>query len=137
MIQKKTGETAYMETPRILNKQFFFQKGENMKKKLTLLAVLVLTLAIAFTLSVSADAPPENGFYEDDGEWYYYRNGEMVTNEIISYGKYLYGFSEWGGMYNDTSFFMRVDQGDEDYRYVYYRAKPGGPLYVNEWYWNM
>jgi hypothetical protein len=58
--QKKTGESAHMETLRILNKQFFFQKGENMKKKLiSICLAAVLATAVLTACSESAGRTAE------------------------------------------------------------------------------
>lgn len=99
-----------------------------MKRKLSLLVMLILALSIVFALPVSANTP--DGFYEGDDGWYFYRDGVMVTDEIIEYGDYLYAFNEWGRMYDNTSFWVYTE-----YESNCYRAKPGGALCVNEWYW--
>ena len=67
MIQKKTGETAHMETLRILNKQFFFQKGENMKKKLiSICLAAVLATAVLTACSESAGGTAEQTAEAED-----------------------------------------------------------------------
>ena len=60
MIQKKTGEASHAETLRILNKQFFFEKGENMKKKLiSICLAAVLATAVLTACSESAGGTAE------------------------------------------------------------------------------
>lgn len=102
-----------------------------MSKKLSLLVILVLVLSALFVLPIGAGAESLNGFVEEDGDWYYYRDGVPVTNEVIEYGNYLYGFDDWGRMYEEESFEIYSEEEDT---YFQYRAKKGGPLYENEWY---
>ena len=104
-----------------------------MKRKLSVLVVLILALSIVFALPVSADAVPENGFYEEYGDWYFYRDGVMVTDEIIEYNGYLYAFNDWGRMYEDQRFDLYSEEEEER---RYYCAGPGGALYVESWYWD-
>ncbi len=106
-----------------------------MKKKLSVLVMLILALSILFALPISANAESGDGFYYDeyDGCWYFYRDGVMATEEVIEYGDYLYAFNEWGRMYENQRFEL---YSEEEERWCYYCAGPGGALYENEWYWD-
>ena len=95
-----------------------------MKKRLITLFALVCLVALLLPLTVSA-ATPQNGWHDwGDGTYSYFRNGEMVVDEVINTGRYYYGFDEYGIMYADEGFWC----GD-----YYYRAKENGVLYQNEW----
>ena len=67
-----------------------------------------------------------------DGTWSYYQNDEMVISAVIYHNGNYYGFNYSGIMYDNNAQFSVYDS--ELGRYVYYRAKEGGTLYVNEWY---
>ena len=66
-----------------------------------------------------------------DGKYYYVKDNVVLENCVEKIGNAYYGFDGSGIMYDDTYF----DIYNSDLsRWVYYRAKKGGPLYVNEWY---
>ena len=61
---------------------------------------------------------------------YYIKNGEMLKRQVVKLGSAYYGFNYNGVMYDDQSFdFYDYDTNKSNY----YRAKPGGKLYVNAW----
>lgn len=94
-----------------------------MKKRLIMLLAVICLTVILLPMTVSA-ATPENGWYQDGEDWYYYQNSTMVTETVMQIGSKYYGFDESGIMYDDMYFYWNGD---------YYCAKAGGSLYVNEW----
>lgn len=69
-----------------------------------------------------------------EDEWYYAKaDGTMCRDEIYNIGGVLYGFDERARMYDDEGFVLWHEDGDGGYE-TYHGAKPGGALYVNEWY---
>ena len=74
-----------------------------------------------------------DGWKNANGHKYYIKGGEVIRNQVIKIGKDYYGFDYGGQMYDDESFYMSFNNGNEYVGY-YHRAKPGGKLYVNSWY---
>lgn len=69
-----------------------------------------------------------------DGDWHYAKaDGTMCRNEIYNVGGVLYGFAYSARMYDDEVFSIWHEDEDGGYE-TYHEAKPGGALYVNEWY---
>ena len=93
-----------------------------MKRRLITLLIAVCLVVILVPLTVSAEAP-QNGWQQVDGNWYYYQNGTMVTDQVLKIGNVYYGFDWDGRMFDDEVFYCDAA----------YRAKPGGALYVNQW----
>ena len=76
-----------------------------------------------------------NGWTKAGDYWYYVESGEMVRDQVKKIGNKWYGFDSSGRMYNNTeSFSFRYDYYTDEW--VYYRAKKGGALYENEWYYD-
>lgn len=71
-----------------------------------------------------------------DGKYFYVNEEGVLYEDGVYYinGSY-YGFSN-GIMYDDTYFGSSYRDKDGEYHYGYYRAKAGGALYVNEWYYD-
>ncbi len=73
-----------------------------------------------------------DGWHQDsDGNYMYVKDGAYLTNTIAEINGSYYGFDYNGIMYSDTYFDL---WDSESQRWVYYRAKSDGSLYVNEWY---
>ena len=75
-----------------------------------------------------------NEWYKNsNGKTYYYgENGRLQKNCVIQVGAKYYGFAKNGQMYADTSFSV---WNYKERKYLYYRAKADGSLYVNKWYY--
>ena len=67
----------------------------------------------------------KDGWNLVNGEYYYRENGEFIKNQVRKIGGSYYGFNYYGRMYDNCFFFLDAP----------YRAKKGGSLYVNEWYY--
>jgi len=86
------------------------------------------TVAVA---SVADSSQPQNGWWEDeDYYWYYFENGEPVTNKLKTIGNYTYHFDSNGRMDTNNTFWYRSGLGDD-----YYRVDGQGHL-VKGWYQN-
>ena len=72
-----------------------------------------------------------NGWFEIDGKYLYVKDGRFLENCVEKIDGAYYGFDSRGIMYTDDSFYLL---NSESGRYIYYRAKKNGSLYVNEWY---
>ena len=72
----------------------------------------------------------KEGWNEYNDDWYYVKDGVMIQGQVILIGSSYFGFDYDGRMYDNTSFSF---YDNESGRRVYYRAKEGGKLYVNEW----
>ena len=72
-----------------------------------------------------------NDWTKVDGKYYYVKDNVVLENCVEKIGNAYCGFNYSGIMYDDTQFnIYNSDLGKP----VYYRAKKGGYLYVNEWY---
>ena len=73
-----------------------------------------------------------DGWHQDDnGNYIYVKDGEVLKNCVVKIGDSYYGFSPSGERYTDTWFAIVDDEtGERDD----YRAKEDGSLYINEWY---
>lgn len=67
-----------------------------------------------------------NAWTKVDDDYYYRKDGTLLTKCIIKIGTSYYGFDDGGKMYNDTDFLMDDDN-------VYYHARKDGSL-VTGWY---
>ena len=74
-----------------------------------------------------------DGWYKDGNLYYYVVNGKFITDQVRKIGGVYYGFDYDGVMYDDTSFWMERQVGD-DFIWDEYRARKGGALYTNAWY---
>ena len=72
-----------------------------------------------------------NSWFEADGKYLYVKNRKFLKNCVEKIGNAYYGFDYDGVMYTDGSFNL---WDSESRRSIYYRAKPDGSLYENEWY---
>ena len=72
-----------------------------------------------------------NGWVEDGDTAHFYRDGAMVTEEIVEYNNNLYYFDWNGNLMKDDYDYVYLD-GTGYYGYI--RAKEDGTLYRNEWY---
>lgn len=80
----------------------------------------VVLLAGAVTFPAAAEET-KKWVLEDDGSWYFYRNGELVTDDETKIGGVFYAFDEGGRMYCDE-LFVSPKEEDEDgleNRYAY------------------
>lgn len=97
------------------------------KMKFSMLLLLVGLLVMLLPFAVSAETP-ENGWYKDGDDWKYFRNGEQVVGEVLNLGGTKY-FIDWDGTMLDNNEEAYLDD-------AVYRARPGGVLYVNSWYYD-
>ena len=72
-----------------------------------------------------------NGWFEIDGKQFYVKDGRFLERCVEKIGDAYYGFNYNGIMYEDAHFDLWDSESE---RYIYYRAKSDGSLYVNEWY---
>lgn len=72
-----------------------------------------------------------NGWFEADGKYLYVKDGRFLENCVEKIDGVYYGFNSNGIMYVDDYFDI---WDSESQCSIYYRAKPDGSLYVNEWY---
>ncbi len=63
--------------------------------------------------------------------WFYFENGTPVKSKVLWIRNAYYGFDENGKMYDDTGFYLQSLLGG--YSSGYFRAKPGGKLYTQQW----
>ena len=76
---------------------------------------------------------PKNGWGKSGNRYYYLRDGEFVSGEVLTINGKLYGFSTYDYyMFANTSFSLPV-KVDGKTIYYYYRAKADGSLYNNGW----
>jgi len=73
----------------------------------------------------------KDGWIQGFGNWYYVKDGELVSNEIIEVGGKYYYFGSDHVMRKDISFSLYDDEAGES---RYYRASGDGSLYVNQWF---
>ena len=74
-----------------------------------------------------------DGWFKSGDSYYYVVNGEFITDQVRKIGGVYYGFDWDGVMYDDTSFSIERQVGD-DFMWDEYRARKGGALYTNAWY---
>ena len=72
------------------------------------------------------------GWNQNGDDWYYVKDGVLLRSRTAQIGSAWYGFDGNGRMYSNDQSFGFYD-GNTD-KWYYYRAKAGGPLYVNSWY---
>ncbi|MBR2405831.1 MAG: hypothetical protein IKB04_02105 [Clostridia bacterium] len=125
------------------------------KKLLALLIACVALLVFTFAVSAAPAADFTGWDYDDDWNYVYWVNGEMVTDDWVEDGDYTYyvgedgqkyangifeiggawyGFDESGVLYKNTTFY--ISKYNEDMGYWddgYYYAKPNGVLARNQW----
>lgn len=53
-----------------------------------------------------------DGLQEIDGYWYYYENGEKVTDALREIDGYLYAFNYWGKMVIDDTYYVSDEYGN-------------------------
>ena len=83
-------------------------------------------------VEVAVLAAEEDGWHQnDDGSYYYVRDGEILKDCVEKIDDSYYGFDWNGVMYVDTDFWLFDEEAETD---KWYRAKADGSLYVNEWY---
>ncbi|MBR6897963.1 MAG: hypothetical protein IKN24_07310 [Lachnospiraceae bacterium] len=102
----------------------------------TVIKTIICTIfVLLFAYSANIEVLADDGWVQDGDNWYYYENGEAVSDTIKKIGDSYYGFNYYGVMYDDLSFGMYGYYSNSYvWGYIYYRAKAGGALYVNEWY---
>ena len=94
-----------------------------MRKQRLLMILAVIMVAVSLlTITVSAETFK---WQEEYDGWYLYRDGELVTSEVVWADGAWYGFDYYGLMQDNTEFYCNG---------YYYRAKAGGKLYANEWF---
>ena len=103
------------------------------KRKLMLWLVTVCLLVVLLPTVAFAGGVEE--WYQDPntGEWYYFIDGDMVTDKVIEINGNYYGFDWEGRMYTDQAFWSSY-QTEYNWYYGEFRAKADGKLYVNTWY---
>ena len=72
-----------------------------------------------------------NEWYEDGDTKYYYGEDAKRCSGIQTIEGKIYGFDQYGKLRSEGFFNIWNAEREED---DYYRAKPDGTLYVNEWY---
>ena len=71
-----------------------------------------------------------DGWVDIDGDRKYIKDNQIVSDKVIEIAGKYYGFDDDGIMYIDRSFSIyNLESG----KYLWYRAKEDGSLYVNEW----
>ncbi len=70
-------------------------------------------------------------YLDQDGTWYYYGENGYTTEGILEYGGNYYYIGYRGEMYADGEY-NTYDEATE--KWVWYRIKPDGVLYRNEWF---
>lgn len=101
-----------------------------MKKIISVVLAVMMLLSCFAGLSFNAFAAdtPQNGWYEDDGDWQYYKNGEAVTGwQYI--GKNWYYFGEDGWMFYDDWYYIE----DENFKDAYYVFGKDGAMLSGGW----
>ena len=73
-----------------------------------------------------------DGWIELEGYWYYISDGQFLVEKTIKIGSDYYAFNYYGRMLDDDEQTDCYDSNTGEW--YYYRAKPGGKLYVNSWY---
>ena len=77
----------------------------------------------------------KEGWNTSGGEKSYIRDGKIIQDGVVNIDGDLYAFDSCIMVdNNDTYFNGYYDRWDNPIEGDYYRAKPGGKLYVNEWY---
>ena len=62
-------------------------------------------------------SPPQNGWYKEDGKWYYYENGSKFTGpDFFEIGGYYYWFDANGVM--QTGWIKEIDAGEIYWHYA-------------------
>ena len=84
-----------------------------------------------YALTETQEALTDGWHQDSDGNCMYVKDGAYLTNTVAEINGNYYGFDYNGIMYADTYFDL---WDSESQRWVYYRAKSDGSLYVNEWY---
>lgn len=74
----------------------------------------------------------EKGWWLIDGEWTYWKDGEMVADKMMTINKVPYYFDEDGAMASDETFLRYDVVDDEDISYTMY-ALPEGRLVKSWW----
>jgi len=72
-------------------------------------------------------------YLDEDGTWYYYGENGYTTEGVLEYGGNCYYIGYRGEMYADGEYNIYDEAAD---KWVWYRIKPNGVLYRNEWYEN-
>ena len=80
-------------------------------------------------LTTTAEEDNYTGWKEENGESYYYDQGQMITDCVYKIGDKWYAFSYDGTLYRDTT----VSYPDEDGNYTDYRVSEDGTL-VTGWF---
>ncbi|MCR5135847.1 MAG: hypothetical protein K6C12_01930 [Oscillospiraceae bacterium] len=96
---------------------------------LTVYGLLVL-MAILMLKTGYTDVLPRNGWYEADGKWVYFVDGDLVRSQVKAIDGIWYGFQENGELLDhDQDAFLMGPGGSTGW----YRAMEGGELYRGEW----
>lgn len=113
----------------------------NVKK--ALIGILFLGIVLSLATGVVRADSPENGWFVEDDNTYYYVDGEKAVNQIIEIDGNYYGFGPSGAMYKDEQFCLEAGNtyqyGDQEFSTItrkpvqHYYAKSDGTLYRNEW----
>lgn len=72
-------------------------------------------------------------YLDQDGTWYYYGENGYTTEGLMEYGGNYYYIGYRGEMYSDGVYSIYDDATE---KWVWYRIKPNGVLYRNEWFEN-
>ena len=101
--------------------------------KKTLIGILFLGIVLFLETGVVRADTPENGWFVENENTYYYADGERVVNCIRKIDGDYYGFDENGELYSDGYFTIR----DEKMQDHHYYAKEDGKLNTDTWIdWN-
>ncbi len=115
------------------------------KRRYRLFAVAVLSVLLLLALTLGVNAQAQDGWQEIDGNWYYYENGEPVTQRWITDANGKRYVSTDGIMCVDTIVHLEdgsymvdengyaiVDDRIEKHGNIYY-TDAQGKLYSNRW----
>ena len=127
------GGVAARGLQKIDNKNYYFYYDGEMASDTT---ETINGLPYVIAKSGVAVRIPNNKWTKVDGRYYYAKNNELLRNRVEKIGSAYYGFNYYGRMLDDEGFGISTyDVEKEEYVDRFYRAKKGGALYVNSWYY--
>ena len=134
----KDGETKYYygaEARRcsglqiIEGKQYYFSEGDWLYTN-TIVTAKDGTYYYCDAEGIATELP-KAGWVEMGGQRYYVKDGKVLENCVEKIDDVYYAFDYNGKLRSEGFFNIWNAEREED---DYYRAKPDGTLYVNEWY---
>lgn len=77
----------------------------------------------------------QNGWYQGNGQWYFFENGELVIDSVLYVGNTLYAFDYDGTLCGEGIWQLRFGTSDYDYDYNYYYVNADGTVRTTQgWY---